>query len=170
MSAIRKQVGFGIRAASDMGWFTLRRGLIMLNADTRAAGRHRLSDPARASAPSSVTARIRSFGYAFSGLWFLLRTQHNAWIHLVATILVVVASASLGLSLADWRWIVVAIFLVWTAEAFNTAVEYVRDVVSPDDNPAVKRAKDVAAGAVLLSAIGAALIGVLTLRPHLYLR
>jgi len=115
-------------------------------------------------------ARFRSFGYAISGIGFMLRTQHNAWLHLIATVLVLVSAIALKLSATDWRWIVVAIFLVWAAEAFNTAVEYVCDMVAPDYNIVVKHAKDIAAGAVLLSAISAAIIGVLTFWPYLHAR
>ncbi len=118
----------------------------------------------------SIRARVRSFGYALAGIGFMLRTQHNAWVHLVATVIAVALSFALSLSASDWRWIVTAIFLVWAAEAFNTAVEHVCDLVSPDYNIVVKHAKDVAAGAVLLSAVSAALIGGLTFWPYLHLR
>jgi diacylglycerol kinase len=112
-------------------------------------------------------ARARSIGYALSGFSFMLRTQHNAWLHLAATVLVVGVSVALRLSAADWRWIVLAILVVWAAEGFNTAVEYVCDAVAPDYSPAVKHAKDIAAGAVLLSAISAVIIGLLTFWPYL---
>ena len=117
----------------------------------------------------SPASRLRSFGYAFSGIAFMLRTQHNARIHLSATIAVIVVSLTLRVSAADWRWMIVSIFLVWAAEAFNTAVEYVCDMVSPERNVVVKHAKDIAAGAVLLSAISAACIGTLTLWPYVKL-
>jgi len=100
----------------------------------------------------------------------MLRTQHNAWLHMVATLAVVAFSVWLRISPDDWRWIVVAVFLVWAAEAFNTAVEQVCDLVSPGYSIAVKRAKDVAAGAVLLSAISAASLGLLTFWPYLSAR
>ncbi len=112
-------------------------------------------------------SRIRSFGYAFEGIAVMLQTQHNAWLHLLASALVCVAAATLGVSAADWRWLVVAITLVWAAEALNTAVEFLCDVVSPEYAPAVKGAKDIAAGGVLITAVGAAGIGVLTLWPYL---
>ncbi len=118
----------------------------------------------------SLKARVRSLGYAFEGIAFMLRTQHNAWIHMVATILVLGAASSLKVSAADWRWIVLAIFLVWAAEALNTAVEYVCDKVAPDYDIVVKRAKDVAAGAVLLSAFSSACIGALTFLPYFHNR
>jgi diacylglycerol kinase len=111
--------------------------------------------------------RLKSFRYACNGIIFMLRTQHNAWIHLAITLAVCVLGWGLGLSAADWRWLIIAIALVWFAELINTAVEYVCDLVSPDHNERVKRAKDIAAGAVLICAVGAALIGVLTFWPYL---
>jgi diacylglycerol kinase (ATP) len=129
-----------------------------------------LNDQGHAASPFSLGARIKSFGYAFAGLGFMLRTQHNAWIHLAATVLVVLISIVLGISAADWRWIILATFLVWGAEAFNTAVEYVCDMVSPERNVVVKHAKDIAAGSVLLSAASAACIGLLTFWPYLAAR
>lgn len=115
----------------------------------------------------SIAGRLRSFGYAFAGIGFMLRTQHNAWLHLFATVVVVGAAAFLRVRPDDWRWLIAAILLVWSAEAFNTAVEYVCDMVSPGYNIIIKHAKDVAAGAVLISACGAALIGLITFWPYL---
>lgn len=115
----------------------------------------------------SLTARLKSFGYAFAGVMFMLRTQHNAWLHLAASAVVFVGALWLKVSASDWRWLIAAMVMVWVAETFNTAVEYVCDVVSPGYSDVVKHAKDIAAGAVLIAAIGAAAIGVLTLLPYL---
>ena len=114
----------------------------------------------------SLTARLRSFRYAFAGVAFMLRTQHNAWLHLAASGLVVGAAVLLRVSAGDWRWLVAAMVMVWVAETFNTAVEYVCDVVSPGYSEVVRHAKDIAAGAVLIAALGAAAIGLLTLGPY----
>ncbi len=114
-----------------------------------------------------ISARLRSFVYAFAGLGFMLRTQHNAWLHAIASLMVIGAGLSLHVSLADWRWLIVATAMVWVAETFNTAVEYVCDVVSPGHSMAVKHAKDIAAGAVLLCAIAAVFIGAFTLWPYI---
>lgn len=119
------------------------------------------------SAPFTFTGRIRSVRFALQGLRVLLVTQRNAQLHLAATLAVVAAGAALKLSPQEWCWIVAACAAVWTAEALNTAFEFLCDVASPDFHPAVKNAKDVAAGAVLLSAIGAAVIGLLVMLPHL---
>ncbi len=113
------------------------------------------------------TGRIRSFKFALIGLWTMLKSQHNAWIHLCATVGVVTAGLLLGLSAAEWSPLILAMMAVWTAEALNTAFEFLADAASPDFHPLVKRAKDVAAGAVLISAVGSVVIGILVLGPHI---
>lgn len=113
------------------------------------------------------TERIRSVMFALAGIWTMLKTQQNAWIHCCATVMVVGMGFFLDSSLDDWRWLLLAISLVWVAEALNTAFEFLADVVSPEFHPRVKHAKDVAAGAVLIAATCAAIIGLLTLGPPL---
>ena len=117
--------------------------------------------------PFSFIGRTRSFRHAFAGLWLMLSTQHNAWVHLAATLLVSAAGLALKVSASDWRWLIAAIALVWISEALNTAFEHLCDVVSPDFHHAVRKSKDIAAGAVLISAIAAASIGALTFWPYL---
>ena len=97
----------------------------------------------------------------------MLRTQQNAWLHLGATLIVVLVAWLLGVGRDDWRWLIVAIISVWVAETFNTAVEYLCNVVSPGHSEAVKRAKDIGASAVLIAALGAVVIGSVTLWPYL---
>ncbi len=118
------------------------------------------------SRPFEFTGRIRSFKYAFVGIWTMLTSQHNAWVHACATVGVVGAGLVIGVSTAEWCWLVLSIMAVWMAEALNTAFEFLADVASPEFHPLVKHSKDVAAGAVLISAIGAAVIGLLVLGPH----
>ena len=96
----------------------------------------------------------------------MIRCQHNAWIHFVATVSVVAGGSFFQLSRAEWCWIVLAISIVWTAEALNTAFEFLADAASPSFHPIVRDAKDVAAGAVLVTAIGAVIIGVIIFLPH----
>ena len=115
----------------------------------------------------SIIGRVRSFRYAFSGLWFVLRTQHNAWLHLLATPGVVGSGAFLGVERTDWLWLVAAIALVWIAEVTNTAFEHLCDVVSPELHASVQKAKDVAAGAVLIAAAVAAITGGVVFWPYL---
>jgi diacylglycerol kinase len=112
--------------------------------------------------PFTLAARSKSFRYAAQGIVFMLKTQHNAWLHLFATLFVTGLGLYFQVTANDWRWLIVAMVLVWSAEAFNTAVEYVCDVVSPDYSEAVKYAKDIAAGAVLICAVGAVLVGGVT--------
>lgn len=111
--------------------------------------------------------RIRSVKFALRGIRFLVTSQRNAWIHTAATVAVVATGLMVGLSASLWAWIVVAIGSVWTAEALNTAFEFLADVASPNFHPLVEKAKDVAAGAVLLAAIGAVVIGGLVFWPIL---
>jgi len=115
----------------------------------------------------SVMARLKSFTYAFAGFAFMLRTQHNAWVHLVATIAVIALGFMLRVDADAWRWLIVAIGLVWVAEAMNTAFEHLCDVVSPEFHPSVKRSKDIAAASVLVCVIAAGLLGAITLWPYL---
>jgi diacylglycerol kinase len=115
----------------------------------------------------SFTGRLRSARYALQGVAVMLRSQHNAWIHAAATVIVIALGLACGLSTAEWCWIVLAIVAVWTAEALNTAIELLTDVASPAFHPIAGKAKDVAAGAVLITAIGAAVIGSLVFGPRL---
>jgi diacylglycerol kinase (ATP) len=117
--------------------------------------------------PFEFTGRIRSFKYAFRGIGTMIRSQHNAWIHAVATLAVVFAGLFWGIGRDEWNWIVLAIVSVWTAEALNTAFEFLVDVTNPTFHPLVRKAKDVAAGAVLIAAVGSVTIGVLIFGPHL---
>ena len=111
--------------------------------------------------------RLRSFQYAFRGIGILIQSQHNAWIHAFATMAVIIVGMLWGISKEEWIGIVLTIVVVWAAEALNTAFEYLADAVNPSFHPLVKNAKDVAAGAVLLAAIGAVVIGVIIFGPHL---
>ena len=115
--------------------------------------------------PLSVRGRMRSFRYAVRGIILMLKSQHNAWLHGIATIVVLSVGGLIGLSEAEWCWLVLAIVVVWTAEALNTALEFLADVASPEFHPLVAKAKDVAAGAVLISAAGSVVIGLLVLGP-----
>jgi diacylglycerol kinase (ATP) len=101
------------------------------------------------------------------GIRTMLVSQQNAWIHAAATVAVVAAGVALALSWTEWCWIVLAIVGVWTAEALNTAFEFLTDVASPGFHPVAGKAKDVAAGAVLISAVGAVIIGALVFGPKI---
>jgi diacylglycerol kinase (ATP) len=115
----------------------------------------------------SIASRLESFRHAWRGLRTLVASQHNARIHLVATCAAIALALLMGISRLEWCAIVVAIVMVWTAEALNTALESLCDVASPEFHPLIEKSKDVAAGAVLASAIGAAVIGLLVFGPQL---
>lgn len=114
--------------------------------------------------------RAQSFGYAFEGWWHVLRTQPNAWIHATVSVMVFALAFWLGLNRLEWAILLLATMLVWMAEFANTALEAVVDMTMPDYHPLAKIAKDVAAAAVLVGAIGAVIIGLLIIGPPLWQR
>jgi diacylglycerol kinase (ATP) len=114
----------------------------------------------------SLAARARSFKHALRGIACMLKGQVNARIHAALSLFVVGLGFGVGLSVVEWCFVVTAIAMVWMAEAFNTAIELVCDLASPEFHPLVKLAKDIAAGAVLLAAIGASVIGLLVFLPY----
>jgi diacylglycerol kinase (ATP) len=117
-----------------------------------------------------VRSRIFSFRYAFAGLWYVIRTQKNTWIHSLATILVVLLAIWLQVSNIEWALLILTIGTVWTAEFINTALEAVVDLASPHNHPLAKVGKDVGAAAVLIAAASSAIIGFLILGPRLWTR
>lgn len=114
--------------------------------------------------------RLKAFGYAFQGWWYVLRTQRNAWIHALATTLVVLMAFWLRLPVRDWAVLLLTIAMVWTAEFINSALEAVVDLASPLQHPLAKAGKDVGAAAVLIAALTSVLIGLLILGPPLWAR
>lgn len=110
---------------------------------------------------------IRSFGFAFVGLGWMLRSQRNAQIHVAITCAVIIAGFALRVSTGEWLALILSIALILSLEALNTAIEAVVDLASPQPHPLAKRAKDVAAGAVLLGALGVAIVGVIVFLPKL---
>jgi diacylglycerol kinase (ATP) len=115
----------------------------------------------------SIPKRILSFKFAFKGIVVLFKNEHNAWIHLLATFVVLLLGWGLNISRAEWMLIVFAIAMVLVAEGFNTAIEYLANAVSIQKNENIRKAKDVAAGAVLLAAFASAIIGLLIFIPKL---
>src|SRR5436190_3341990 len=109
----------------------------------------------------------RSFGYAFEGLVAILRTTPNFWLHLLAAACALIVSVFLGLSPPEIAVVVLTIALVLVVEAFNTALEALADVASPEYHPLVKRAKDISAAAVLIAALGAVAVAALLWLPRL---
>ncbi len=117
--------------------------------------------------PSYVMRRLHSFGHALSGIGHMLATQAHARIHLAAVAGVIAAGWALRIDAGDWMAIALACGLVLALEAVNTAMEHLCDVVCPTWSEDVRRAKDVAAGAVLLAAGAALIVGFLVVFKHL---
>jgi diacylglycerol kinase len=122
------------------------------------------------SPAGAVRRRLDSFGYAFAGWWHVLRSQPNAWIHAAVTVVVFGLALWLGLSRVEWAILLLTTMAVWMAEFVNTALEAAVDMAMPEYHPLAKTAKDVAAAAVLMGALGAVIIGLLILGPPLWQR
>lgn len=117
---------------------------------------------------NELKKRIKSFGYAFKGIASLIRKEHNAWIHCTAIVLVTIAGFHFGITPTEWCIVVLCFGLVLAAEGFNTAIERLVDLVSLDFHPIAGDVKDVAAGAVLICAIAAAIVGMIVFIPYLF--
>lgn len=115
----------------------------------------------------SITARVKSVGYAIEGIVLYLKTQHNAIIQLIGTIVVVVLGFLFNVNKTEWTFLVVAIAMVIVSEMFNTAIEFLTDIVKPEIHPQAKKVKDVAAGAVLVASMGASAIGLIIFLPKI---
>lgn len=118
----------------------------------------------------SSTSRLHSFRHAFAGWWYVIRTQRNAWIHMLATAIVFILAGWTGVDIQDWAILLLAIGLVWTAEFVNSSLEAIVDLASPEVHPLAKVGKDVGAASVLIAALVSALIGILILGPPLLSR
>ncbi len=116
----------------------------------------------------TIQKRLKSFVYAFNGIKLLIKNEHNAWIHCFATVYVITCGFLLNISNTEWIAICIVIGAVFAAEAINSSIETLADFVSPDYNEAIKHTKDLAAGAVLLMAIAAAIVGFIIFIPKLF--
>ena len=112
---------------------------------------------------------FKSIGIAFDGIIDLIKSENNAKIHLVSTIVVIIVGLKLQFLAIEWLWISLAIAGVWVAELINAAIEKLTDLVSPEINPIAKKVKDYAAGAVLVMAIWAIFVFCLISLPHLWM-
>jgi diacylglycerol kinase (ATP) len=115
----------------------------------------------------SLRKRAKSFRYAFAGIEKFIFSEHNALIHLAATIFVLAAALLLRVSAMEAIALTIAVGLVWIAEMFNTCLEKAMDLISSEDHPSIGFIKDLAAGAVLVASITALIIGLLVFIPKL---
>lgn len=119
------------------------------------------------SNPKFLHKRIKSFGFAIQGIVTFFKTQTNAWIHLVAAVLICGMGYTYKISREEWCWIVAAIAFVFVTEMMNTAIEFLTDLASPSVHPLAKKVKDVAAGAVLIAAITSFIIALVIFIPKI---
>ena len=117
----------------------------------------------------SIPARIRSFKYAFRGFWWLIREEHNSWIHLTIIVILIPVCFLLRLSLIEWTLITFCIGLVLAMELINSAIERLADKICPERDADIGKIKDIAAAAVLISAVAAAVVGLIILVPKLFM-
>lgn len=115
----------------------------------------------------SIAKRIKSFGFAFNGLRILFHEEHNSRIHFFASVLVVIAALLFKLNTYEWIAIIFSIGMVVTAEIINTAVENIADFLTTEQNNHIKKIKDLAAVAVLVSALTALTIGLIIFLPKI---
>jgi diacylglycerol kinase len=115
----------------------------------------------------SSKARLKSFGYAFNGLLILLREEHNAVIQFIILTIVIIAGILLDISGNDWLVIIIAGMLVIASECFNTAIERLSDCVTHENDDRIKKVKDLSAAAVLISAIGSTVAGMIIFIPEI---
>lgn len=116
----------------------------------------------------SLRKRLKSFSFAFNGLRLLLKEEHNSWIHILATVCVVIAGFIFDISAFEWIAIVFAIGLVIALELINSAIENIADFVLPEKHDKIKKVKDLAAAAVLISAVTALVIGLIIFIPKIF--
>lgn len=114
-----------------------------------------------------ISKRLQSFRHAFNGIRSFLRSEPNGRIHLVATIVVIIAGVWFHCSLSEWAMLIIVMAMVWLTEMLNTSIEKIMDHITPEQHPGVKRIKDIAAGAVLIAALAAAITGALIFIPKI---
>jgi len=115
----------------------------------------------------SIVERAKSFSYAIRGLKLLFKTQHNSWVQISLTIVVIFLGIFLCISQIEWMFLILSIGSVLTAEAFNTAFEFDIDLTSPTYHPYARDTKDVAAGAVLITSVMATVVGIIIFLPKI---
>ena len=116
----------------------------------------------------SLTDRLKSFSYAWSGIKAVLRTEHNTWIHLTLTVLAIVMGFVLHVTNEELVALIIVIAMVWITELFNTCLEKIMDFISREKHPQIKLIKDMAAAAVLIAAIVAIIVGTIIFIPKIF--
>jgi len=117
----------------------------------------------------SIRARGKSIYYSFEGLFALFRGEHNMWIHLLATIVVIALAVLLRVNSVEFAILFLAMGMVWSSEIFNSAIEKIMDFITEEKKPQIKFIKDIAAAAVLVSALAALVTGCFIFIPKILL-
>ena len=115
----------------------------------------------------SLKSRLESFKFAFNGIWLLLNNEHNSRIHLLASLLAITLGFVLNINLLEWSLLIIVIGIVFLTELLNTALETLADIIEPEKNEKIRKTKDYAAAAVLISAIISLLVGGLIFIPKI---
>jgi len=118
------------------------------------------------SRPSFIKSRYNSFRFAFKGMSAVFRYEPNMHLHVLASLAVLVMAYLFEVTRVEWCLLILCIGIVWMAEIFNTAIETLTDLVSPERNPLAGKTKDMAAGAVLMAALMAAAVGLIIFIPY----
>lgn len=117
--------------------------------------------------PFNIKKRAKSFVFAFRGVISFIREEHNAWIHCSAVILVTAGGLYFKITAIEWMAVILCFGMVLAAEGFNTAIERLVNLVSPEYHPLAGNVKDIAAGAVLICAVSAAIVGCIIFIPYI---
>jgi len=117
--------------------------------------------------PFKISERLKSFDYAVQGLKTFFITQHNARLHLLAAVVVLLMSYVLHINTVEWLFIIFSIGLVFIAEMMNTAIEFLCDKITLETHPQIKKVKDVSAAAVLLASLAAVIVGLIIFTPKI---
>lgn len=116
----------------------------------------------------SLAARLKSFKYAFNGLKILIQEEHNARVHFFIALIVIVLGFIYSISIIEWMIVIFAIGFVIALELLNTAIEQIANFISPEKHESIKKIKDIAAAAVLISTITSVLIGFIVFLPKIF--
>lgn len=139
----------------------------ILNRNTPLTWQLSMTNQNNTKKPFSIKTRFQSFRYAINGLWFVLKYEHNAWLHLCAAIFVITMSFYFQIKPLEWLIIIITISLVLITETINTAIERLCDFLHPEKHPSIGIIKDIAAGAVLITAISAMIVGFIIFIPYI---
>ena len=116
----------------------------------------------------SISKRQKSFSYAFNGLKYLIKYEHNFRIHLFAAIFIIIIGFVFKLTLTEWSILLIIISIVFITEIINSSIECLADFISPEYSEFIKKVKDLSSSAVLVAALVSIIIGIIIFLPKIY--